>query len=174
MSSYIGENMDRAAFAVSQWEKELPGADYRPMALLGRLAEAALVVHRDRLEPLFAEFGLQGGEFDVLATLRRSGAPYQLTPTVLFEATMMSSGGMTARLDRLEKSGWVERKRNPADRRGTLVELTVAGKDLIEKVLMAHIANETGIVGHLNAAEQETLSGLLAKLLQGVRGGSVD
>ena len=161
--------MDRAAFAVSQWEEELPGANYRPMALLGRLAEVALVVRRDRLEPLFAEFGLQGGEFDVLATLRRSGAPFQLTPTVLFEATMMSSGGMTARLDRLEKAGCVVRKRNPADRRGTLVELTTGGKGLIERVLVAHLANETDIVACLNDAEQDVLSDLLAKLLRGVR-----
>ncbi|MGR3662052.1 MAG: MarR family winged helix-turn-helix transcriptional regulator [Paracoccaceae bacterium] len=161
--------MDRALFAVTQWEKEIPGPDYRPMALLGRLAEVALTVRRDHLEPLFAGFGLQAGEFDVLATLRRAGAPYRLSPTVLFEATMMSSGGMTARLDRLEKAGWVARGPNPQDRRGTLVELTFSGKALIEKALVSHLANQTRIVGCLDSGEQEALVGLLGKLLAGVQ-----
>lgn len=161
--------MDRASFAVSQWEKEMPGPDYRPMALLGSLSEVALTVRRDHLEPLFAEFGLQAGEFDVLATLRRAGAPYRLSPTVLFEATMMSSGGMTARLDRLEKAGRIERSPNPLDRRGTLVGLTVEGKVLIERALVAHLANQTRVVGCLNSGEQEALVALLGKLSAGIQ-----
>lgn len=75
--------MDRAAQAVEQWNRERPDLDVGSMLLLGRLGEAALVIARERLNPLFADFGLQPGEFDVLATLRRSGAPYALTPTAL-------------------------------------------------------------------------------------------
>ena len=157
--------MDRAAFAVSQWRREMPELDLRAMEVLGRLSQLALVIRRDHLVPVFAEFGLQDGEFDVLATLRRAGAPFEMTPTELYNDTMLSSGGMTARLDRLEKAGLVERRPNPADRRGTLVALTDKGRDLIERALPAHSANETRILSGLGEAEQEKLGALMAKLL---------
>lgn len=160
--------MARAAHAVSQWQKELPGPDYHPMEVLGRLAETALVVMRTHLEPLFAEYGLQPGEFDVLATMRRAGAPYRLSPTRLFEATMISSGGMTARIDRLEKAGLVARSPNPKDRRSTLVGLTDKGQSLVETVLAAHLQNETQLLSVLTKPEQIMLGELLAKLLSGL------
>jgi DNA-binding MarR family transcriptional regulator len=159
---------DRAANALAQWRKERPDLDSAPMAVLGRLAEAALLVARDRLEPVFAGFGLQAGEFDVLATLRRSGAPYALTPTALYEATMISSGGMTNRIDRLEKAGFVERRPHPSDRRGALVALTQKGGALIDKAVGAHVANERAILDHLTRAEQAALDRLLAKLIAGL------
>jgi len=81
---------------------------------------------------------------------------------------MMSSGGMTARLDRLEKAGWVERSPNPLDRRGTLVGLTIGGKALIEKALVAHLANQTRVVSCLDSGEQDALVALLGKLLVGI------
>lgn len=157
--------MDRAENAGGQWARERPEIDTGAMVLLGRLAEAALVISRDRLNPLFARFDLQPGEFDVLATLRRSGKPHALTPTELYEAAMISSGSMTNRIDRLEKVGFVMRKPNPADKRGTLVGLTVQGLALIDRVIDAHVANQQAIVSGLNAREQSQLSGLLAKLL---------
>jgi DNA-binding MarR family transcriptional regulator len=96
--------------------------DMLPMEALGRLHEASILVARERPAPLYARYGLQQGEFDALATLRRSGAPEGLTPTALFEAAMMSSGGMTARIDRLEKAGLVAdrspRHPGPSDRQG--------------------------------------------------------
>ena len=156
---------DRAAIAFAQWRKERPEIDPFPMALLGRLNEASLIVMRDWLTPVFARYGLQPGEFDVLATLRRTGAPYALTPTQLYEAAMMSSGGMTARLDRLEKSGLIRRSPNPEDRRGTLVSLTDKGHALIEKALPAHAANELRLLDGLTADERTQLSALLAKWL---------
>jgi DNA-binding MarR family transcriptional regulator len=159
---------DRAANALAQWRKERPDLDSAPMAVLGRLAEAALLVARDRLEPVFAGFGLQAGEFDVLATLRRSGAPYALTPTALYEATMISSGGMTNRIDRLEKAGFVERRPHPSDRRGALVTLTRKGGALIDEAVGAHVANERAILDHLTRAEQAALDRLLAKLIAGL------
>jgi DNA-binding MarR family transcriptional regulator len=156
---------DRAEKAVAQWRRERPDLDPSPMALLGRLAEAAHVIARDRLNPLFARFGLQPGEFDVLATLRRSGAPFVLTPTQLYEATMVSSGGMTNRLDRLERAGLIERRPDPGDRRGVLVALTGAGRVLIDEAVTAHVANEHDLLAPLGAGEREMLGRLLGKLL---------
>src|SRR5579883_670359 len=145
---------DRADTALAQWRRERPDlVDPFPMAVLGRLNEASLVISRDRLAPLFARFGLQMGEFDVLATLRRSGAPYELTPTALYESAMISSGGMTNRLDRLEKEKLIERRPHPTDRRGSLVALTPKGFALMERAI----------------EEQAELYRLLAKLLDGAR-----
>ena len=161
--------MDRAAQAVEQWNRERPDLDASSMLLLGRLGEAALVIARERLNPLFADFGLQPGEFDVLATLRRSGAPYALTPTALYDATMMSSGGMTNRIDRLQQAGWVERRPNPEDGRCTLVALTKAGFALIDKAVSAHVENQRAVLSVLTDAEQRQLAKLLAKLIDGQR-----
>jgi DNA-binding MarR family transcriptional regulator len=157
--------MDRAMFAASQWAKEMPELDTGPMVLLGRLGEAALVIARDRLNPVFAGFDLQPGEFDVLATLRRSGAPFALTPTDLYEVAMISSGSMTNRLDRLEKAGLVERRPNPADKRGTLVALTERGLVVVEKAIVAHVDTQHAVVRGLTVSEQEQLSTLIEKLL---------
>lgn len=162
---------DRADRAYRQWKKERPDLDPFPMRLLGRLNEASAVIQRDHLEPVFKSFGLQAGEFDVLATLRRSGEPFALTPTALYEATMMSSGGMTARIDRLEKAGLVERRKHPTDRRGTLVALTGEGFRLIDEAVGAHVDNERGILSGLTKGEQQELGRLLAKLLEGLKQG---
>lgn len=157
--------MTRAARAVEQWRKERPDLDVSPMAVLGALSEAANL-SRERLAPVFARFNLQMGEFDVLATLRRSGAPYALTPTALYEATMVTSGAITARLDRLEQAGLVSRAPHPSDRRGVIVQLTERGKALIDEALTAHVANEHQILSGLTLEERETLASLLAKLVR--------
>lgn len=164
--------MDRAAHALAQWRAERPDLNASSMVVMGRLQEAALVIARDRLNPLFARYGMQPGEFDVLATLRRGGAPFALTPTALYDALMMSSGGMTARIDRLQKAGWVERRSNPADGRGTLVALTETGRALIDKAVVAHIDNQREVLGVLSDAEQAQLSELLGKLLAGLGDGA--
>ena len=160
--------MDRAAKAIEQWKRERPDLDVSPMGVLGRLNEASSLIARDRLAPLFARFGLQAGEFDVLATLRRSGAPYTLTPTALYEATMVTSGAMTNRLDRLEKAGLILRGPHPNDRRGIVVQLTEKGLALIDAAVTAHVANEHEILAGLTGAERETLAQLLAKLIESV------
>jgi DNA-binding MarR family transcriptional regulator len=160
--------MDRADLAIEQWARERPELPSLPMAVLGRLSEAAERVTRDHMDPLFAESGLQRGEFDVLATLRRSGAPYMLSPTKLYEALMISSGGMTARLDRLERAGLVERRPDPNDRRGKLIALTEAGKRLVDQTIDRHVANEQRILSSLTLAEQERLNALLKKLIAGL------
>ncbi|ESY84455.1 MarR family transcriptional regulator [Mesorhizobium australicum] len=160
--------MDRAGKAIEQWQRERPDLDVSPMAVIGRLNEVSSLIARDRLAPLFARFGLQAGEFDVLATLRRSGSPYALTPTALYEATMVTSGAMTNRLDRLEKAGLILRAPHPNDRRGIVVRLTEKGLALIDEAVAAHVANEHQILSGLTLAERETLSQLLEKLIGSV------
>jgi DNA-binding MarR family transcriptional regulator len=139
-----------------------------PMTIFGRLNEAAERVMREHMNPLFAKAGLQAGEFDVLATLRRLGEPYTLSPTQLYEAAMISSGGMTDRLDRLERAGLVVRRPDPKDRRGKLIVLTEPGKRLIDEAISRHVANEERLLLSLTQAEQETLSALLGKLIAGL------
>lgn len=158
--------MDRAELAVSQWARERPDLDLLPMAVLGRLGIAARIVARDHLEPLFAKFGLGRGDFDVLATLRRSGPPYSLSPTGLYEATMVTSGTMTSRLDRLQRAGLIRREPDPSDRRGTLVVLTEDGRRLIDEAVSAHVENEKRVLAGLSRDEQQQLNGLLTKLVK--------
>ena len=162
--------IDRAERARRQWQKELPEISDRlsPMVLLGRLNEAAQVMSRDFLAPAYEKIGLKTGEFDVLATLVRSGPPYQLTPTELYRSTMMSSGGMTARLDKLEKAGLIERRPHPDDRRALTVCLTDRGLDLIRSQMSDYVATQHAAVDGLDAREQQQLSDLLEKLLRAV------
>lgn len=159
--------MNRVKVAMNQWRRELPDLDLLPMEVVAYL-KASQLMTKAKLDAYFKEHGLQAGEFDVLATLRRVGAPYALTPTQLFEALLISSGGMTNRLDRLEKAGLIERSPNPNDRRGILVLLTVPGRELIERLVPQHVANETRMLNALSREEQESLTVLLGKLLDGL------
>ncbi|GLS22637.1 MarR family transcriptional regulator [Labrys miyagiensis] len=160
--------MDRADIAVDQWARERPDLPSLPMAIFGRISDASERVLRDHMNPLFAAAGLQPGEFDVLATLRRSGAPFMLSPTQLYQAMMISSGGMTARLDRLERAGLVERRPDPQDRRGKLIALTERGKGVIDETIGRHVENERRLLGVLSPEEQEMLNSLLKKLVAGL------
>ncbi|MEJ2804492.1 MarR family transcriptional regulator [Comamonadaceae bacterium PP-2] len=162
---------DRAQRAEEEWNREKPGLDAKVMATVGRLLEAAHLMEREKLSPLAAQFDLHKGEFDVIATLRRSGRPYVLTPTDLYEGLMLSSGAMTSRLDRLERSGLIERRPSPVDRRSVQVQLTPAGLALIDKVLPLHVANEQQAMAVLSLKEQRQLDELLAKLIGGLKGG---
>ncbi len=159
---------DRAERARRQWQKEMPEVADRlsPMVLLGRLNEASQLVSRDYLVPAYAEIGLKSGEFDVLATLVRSGPPYKLTPTELYRSTMMSSGGMTARVDKLEKAGLVERCPHPEDRRALSVCLTDKGLKLIKDKIPDYVETQHEAVDGLTEDEQQQLSGLLEKLIR--------
>jgi DNA-binding MarR family transcriptional regulator len=160
--------VDRADKAIEQWARERPDLPSLPMAVLGRLADAAERVTRDHMNPLFAESGLLRGEFDVLASLRRSGEPFLLSPTKLYEALMISSGGMTNRLDRLESAGLIERRPDPKDRRGTLIALTSKGRNIVDDTITRHVANEVNLLSVLTIAEQQKLNALLKKLITGL------
>jgi len=159
---------DRAERARRQWQKEVPEVADKllPMVLLGRLNEAGQLMNRDYLTPAYAEIGLKLGEFDVLATLVRSGSPYKLTPTELYRSTMMSSGGMTARVDKLEKAGLVERCPHPDDRRALTVCVTPKGLSLIKDMIPSYVETQQKAVEGLNQDEQKQLSSLLEKLIR--------
>lgn len=157
---------DRARNAVSQWETEIPNLKLGPMLVLGRLVEVSQAMQKNHIEPIFKTNKLKSGEFDVLATLRRSGAPYSLTPTQLYCRTMVSSGGMTARLDKLEKEQLIERKSHETDRRALMVHLTEKGKALIESILPGYIETQHEALNKLTTDEQEQLAVLLGKLTE--------
>ncbi len=149
---------------LEQWAEERPDLDASPMGVFGRLSRAERMLDRS-LSETFKRFGLVRGEFDVLATLRRNGEPYSLTPTELYRSTMLSSGAMTNRLDRLEGRGLVRRSPDPGDRRGVLITLTEEGLDLIEEAVEAHVRNEDRLLCSLGDEDREQLADLLRKLL---------
>lgn len=160
---------DQVDLIQAQWAQEKPELDTSPMGVVGRISRISR--HLDRLlQKNFSQFNLNGGEFDVLATLRRSGQPYQLTPTELFNSLMLSSGAMTNRLDRLEDAGLIRRNPNPNDRRGILVTLTEQGIELMNRAYPAHIMNEEQILSSLTMADREALTDLLRKLLLSFEG----
>lgn len=147
----------------AQWAAELPDLDTRGMAILGRMRWITLSL-RPPIEAIFRTYGLDSGEFDVIATLRRSGPPYCLRPTELYRWLMISSGGLTARLARLEKAGLIARLPDPDDARSMLVQLTPAGADLTERAFREDMAFEGKVLDALTADEQATLEHLLRKL----------
>jgi DNA-binding MarR family transcriptional regulator len=149
---------------LAQWQQERPDLDVSPMGIIGRMTRLAKHLER-AIQEKFAEFDLTVAEFDVLAALRRSGRPYQLSPTELFNTLMVSSGTVTHRIDLLEKTELVNRIPDPSDRRGTLIVLTDKGFNLIEKVVTAHVINEHNILSILTKSEREELVLLLRKLL---------
>ena len=152
---------------VEAWRRERPDLDVAALALLGRLFRTAQLADTVLGEQLAAH-GLRPGWFDLLAALRRAGEPYELKPTQLMRTTLLSSGGMTKRLDRLVDAGLVERGSDPNDRRGTLVRLTRRGKATIDTLLEVHLANEQQLVASLSPAQRRTLDELLRSLLAGL------
>lgn len=156
--------MDHVERILAQWHAERPDLDVGPMGIMGHMKR--LLVHLSRnLETVFAAHGLNAASFDVLATLRRSGAPFALSPSALMEMTMVSSGTMTNRLDRLETAGFISRKRNPEDGRGFVVALTKKGFALIDEAVTAHVDNQHRLIASLTDAEREALDQLLSKWL---------
>jgi DNA-binding MarR family transcriptional regulator len=160
---------DHVDFIVKQWADTFPDLDISAMAVIGRISRISRHIDQG-LQNKYSEFNLLAGEFDVLASLRRSGPPYQLTPTELFNVLMLSSGAMTNRLDRLEDAGLIKRRPNPDDRRGLLVSLTEKGIELMDKAYPAHIANEEELLSALTISERELLIALLRKLLLSFEG----
>jgi DNA-binding MarR family transcriptional regulator len=147
----------------AQWRRERPDLDSTPMEVIGRITRASALIQRE-LERVFAQHGLAGGDFDVLATLRRSGEP--LTPGELSRSTMVTTGGMTKRLDRLEALRLLRREPDPRDRRGRLIALTNDGRALIDRAVEAHLGNEERLLADLPAAKRKQLAALLRELLR--------
>ena len=148
---------------LAQWARERPDLDVSPMAVVGRISRLARRIDLAQRET-FARYDLDPAGFDVLATLRRSGPPYELTPSDLVEQTMVTSGAVTKRLDRLEGAGLVERRVAGGDRRSRIVVLTEKGRELIDRAAPEHFANEARLLEPLTRAERATLARLLGKL----------
>ncbi|HET7014207.1 MAG TPA: MarR family transcriptional regulator [Streptosporangiaceae bacterium] len=146
-----------------QWQRERPDLDTSPIGVIGRISRLAREIE-DRLEPVYADCGLEPGWYDVLATLRRSGPPYQLRPTDFASALMLTTSGTTKRLDRLEAAGHITRQPDPGDRRGVLIALTSSGRELIDNATARHMANEHRILAGLSETDRRQLADLLRKL----------
>jgi DNA-binding MarR family transcriptional regulator len=149
---------------VEAWRSERPDLDVGPLQVLSRVSRLARHLDRAR-RAVFVAHGLEGWEFDVLTALRRAGSPYQLSPGALLRATLVTSGTMTNRIDRLAAAGLVERHPDPADKRGVLVRLTGAGRTRVDAAFADLLGRENAILEGLTPAERETLSGLLRRLL---------
>ena len=151
---------------VESWRAARPDldADLEAMGTFGRLGRLGGVAGR-AIEAVFERHGLSTGEFDVLAALRRAGAPYSLTPGDLSRGLMLSPGGMTNRIDRLEAAGWVRREPSPDDRRSLRVVLTDEGLALVDAAVTDHVANEAQLLAHLTAPQRQALDDALRTLL---------
>lgn len=156
--------MDHVDRIIAQWNRERPDLDVGPMALLGRLNRVRQHLGRE-IEQVLVEHGLSVAGFDVLATLRRSGAPFRLSPGDLLATTMVTSGTMTNRIDQLEKEGLVERIKNPDDGRSVLISLTPEGRERVDRAVEAHVANQHRLVDGLDARQRQELDAALRVLL---------
>lgn len=150
---------------MAEWATERPDLDVAPQGIIGRLHRLANHL-TDELVTVYRTFDLSEGEFDVLATLRRSGSPFERAPGELAESTMVTSGAMTKRLDRLEARGLVTRRQSEADGRGRVIALTPDGRRLIDEAFGAHIANERRLIDEaLSPTDATALEGLLTRWL---------
>jgi DNA-binding MarR family transcriptional regulator len=160
-------SQDAVDEVVAQWRRERPDLDPSAKEIAGRIVRLGSLFQQ-AYAGAFAGLGLKSGDYGVLVALRRAGEPYRLTPTELARRRMMTSGGMTPVIDRLERRGLVARSPNPDDRRGTLVELAPAGREVVDAAMERHAAAEHELLGGLDATEREQLAALLKKLLLSV------
>ena len=156
-----GDDVDQI---VAAWRRERPDLDVSPLHVLSRISRLARRLDLDRVQA-FARHQLEGWEFDVLSALRRAGAPYQLSPGQLVRQTLVTSGTMTNRVDRLAQRGLVERSPDPSDRRGVIVRLTPEGQRTVDAAMADLLDRERHLLAELPAAERDDLAGLLRRLL---------
>jgi DNA-binding MarR family transcriptional regulator len=158
------DTFDGVDAIIQQWRVERPELDPAAKHITGRIVR--LAAHfQQAFADAYAGIGLNEGDFGVLAPLRRAGEPYELTPTELARHRMITSGGMTAAIDRVERKGMITRVPNPTDRRGSLVRLTDKGKEMIDAAMEAHAATEHRLVASLSEADAADLQRLLRQLL---------
>jgi DNA-binding MarR family transcriptional regulator len=148
---------------VEAWSRERPDLDFSPLQVLSRVGRLARHLERAR-RTAFAASDLELWEFDVLSALRRAGKPYQLSPKALLQQTLVSSGTMTNRIDRLVTRKLVERRTDPNDGRGILVVMTPEGRERVDAAIRTLLAAESELLDRLSAPDQERLSSLLRKL----------
>jgi DNA-binding MarR family transcriptional regulator len=166
MKIHDHDHVDRVR---EQWARERPDLDTSPVAVVARVGRLARYFDRG-MDRVFAEHGLRRDGWDVLASLRRTGRPYRLSPTELYRGLMRTSGAITNRLRRLEGAGLIRRTVDPADGRGLLVELTEHGSELVDVLVDKHLENERRMLEALTPAEQQVLARLLRTLLVAFEG----
>lgn len=152
---------------IDQWSVVRPDLETTPMAVFGRIYRISKAMGEE-MERAYNRYGLSRGEFDVVGTLRRSGSPYTLSPRQLSATLMLTTGGMTGRLDKLEKAGLLTRRPDPHDRRGLQVTITDRGLALVDEAVSAGLAVQRAALTGLDAEEVRVLTALLRKLLAGV------
>ncbi|MFD7257699.1 MarR family winged helix-turn-helix transcriptional regulator [Streptomyces sp. NPDC059874] len=155
------EAIDHVARIQAEWARERPDVDVSPQAVIGRLHRLGLLL-TEQLCLVYRRYGLSEGEFDVLATLRRAGEPFERAPGELAAHTMVTTGAMSKRIDRLEDGGLVTRRRSAADGRGRVVALTPAGRELIDRAFTEHMRNEHRLLEDLEPGEAAQLERILA------------
>ena len=149
---------------VEAWRRERPDLDVEPLHVFSRVSRLARLLDLDRTSA-FARHELEGWEFDVLSALRRAGEPYQLSPGRLVQETLVTSGTMTNRIDRLATKGWVERLPSPTDRRGVIVRLTQGGQAAVDAAMADLLAREGELLDDMSADERAALTRALKRLL---------
>ncbi len=165
MSEKNLSTLDAVDRILAQWKCERPDLDCSPMGPIGRLKRCSILLEQ-QLQIVFDEFDLCAWEFDMLAALRRAGAPYCLSPTDLFSTLMVTSGTMTHRLKRLESRGLIVRLVNPDDARSMLVKLSENGQKIIDQAVVKHVENEKALLEKVAAEDIEALDRSLTALLK--------
>ena len=161
--------MDEVDRIVAAWRRERPDLDVSPMEILSRVSRLARQLDLAR-KSSFSDYGIEGWAFDVLSALRRAGEPYQLSPSTLLQETLVTSGTMTNRIDRLVARGWVDRRPDPGDRRGVLVQLSDSGRATVVAALADLLVKEREILSGLTPAGSRKLAALLRELSTGFDG----
>ncbi|MBT0769448.1 MarR family transcriptional regulator [Kineosporia sp. J2-2] len=161
--------MDHVDRVQAEWARERPDLDSGPVGVIGRLHRLANALTLE-LVRVYREHGLGEAEFDVLAALRRAGAPYERTPGELAQSTMVTTGAMTKRLDRMVEAGFVTRRASEVDGRGRVVALTAHGRGVIDRAYEDHLANEQRLLAHFTPEERKALEALLTGWLRRFEG----
>ena len=149
---------------LAEWRRERPDLDPSPFGIYGRIWRLSTTLLGDA-EQWLKPIGLTFESFSLIVTLRRSGPPYELNPTALYRESLLSTGAITNRIDRVEREGLVKRLPDPNDRRGTIVRLTAKGRSLADRSIKLHFEALTETLSALNRAERDQLAALLSKLL---------
>lgn len=162
MDAYLLSSKDSVDDILEEWSTERPELDTTTLGIFGRLS-SILTKLRTYQNELYEQYGLTLASFDVLANLRRSGAPHRKTAGQLAESSMLTSGGVTFRLDSMEKLGLIERVRTPDDRRVVYAQLTPKGKEVIDEAFVKHLEGQRQVLAQLSSEEIDQLAMLLKK-----------
>lgn len=152
--------MDHVDKIQAQWQHELPDADLSGQSIVARVHRLGIHLTRE-ITAVYREFGLTEGEFDILCTIRRTGEPYEIRPADIAASTMVTTGGTSKRLEKLERAGLIAKAPGKGDGRSKIVRLTARGKDTIERAFEAHLENERRLISALNVSDQEQLEKIL-------------